>query len=134
MLVLRHFHREITTVHDQAGAVLADFDGEEVHRGRTDETGHEQVGWAIIQMLRRIQLLEQAFVHDRDAGRHGHGFHLVMGHVNKGGLQALVQFADLGAGLNAQFCVQVGQRFVEEEDLRLAHDGASDRHTLALTT
>ena len=33
---------------------------------------------------------------------------------------------------HAQLGVQVGERLVEEEDLRLAHDGAADGHALAL--
>ena len=44
-----------------------------------------------------------------------------------------MQLGDLGAGLHAQFGVQVGERLVEQEDLRLAHDGAAHRHALALT-
>ena len=43
-----------------------------------------------------------------------------------------MELDDLRAGLHAQFRVEVGQRLVEQEDLRLAHDGAAHRHTLAL--
>ncbi len=64
--------------------------------------------------------------------RHGHGLHLVVGHVDEGGAQALVQLADLGAGLHAQLGVQVRERLVEQEDGRVAHDGAAHGHTLAL--
>ena len=41
---------------------------------------------------------------------------------------------DLRTGLDAELGVEVRQRLVHEEDLRLADDGAAHRHTLALTT
>ena len=43
-----------------------------------------------------------------------------------------MQRLDLGAHLHAKLGVEVGERFVEEEHLRLAHDGAAHRHALAL--
>ena len=71
-------------------------------------------------------------LHHGDAVAHRHGLDLVVGHVEVGGLQAAVQLADLGAGLHAQLGVEVGQRLVHQEDLRLAHDGAAQRDALAL--
>ena len=47
-------------------------------------------------------------------------------------LQPLVQRLDLGAHRDAQLGVEVGQRLVEEEDLRIAHDGAAHGDALAL--
>ena len=82
--------------------------------------------------LRRVDLLQQAFIDHRDAGGHGHGFHLIVGHVDKGGLELLVQLADIGAGLHAQLGIQVGERFVKQENFRLADDRPAYRHTLAL--
>ena len=41
---------------------------------------------------------------------------------------------DLRTGRHAELGVQVGQRLVHEEDLRLTHDRAAHRDTLALTT
>src|SRR5450756_362167 len=43
-----------------------------------------------------------------------------------------VQLFDLGAHLHPEFCVQVGQRLVEQEHLRVAHDGAAHGYALAL--
>ncbi len=88
-------------------------------------------GWSY-SILRRIDLLQEAVLHHGDAGAHGHGFGLVVGHVDEGGRQLLMQLGDLGAGLHAQFGVEVGERLVEQEDLRLAHDGAAHGHALAL--
>ena len=57
-----------------------------------------------------------------------------MGDVNEGRLQALMQLGDLGTHLHAELGVQVGQRLVEEEDLRITDDGAAQRDALTLTT
>src|SRR5690606_39389183 len=48
-------------------------------------------------------------------------------------LQALMQLLDLRAHLDAQLGVEVGERLVEEEDLRVAHDRAAHGDALALT-
>jgi hypothetical protein len=44
----------------------------------------------------------------------------------------LVQFLDLGAHLHPQLSVEVRKRLVEQEDLRIAHDGPAHRDPLAL--
>ena len=46
--------------------------------------------------------------------------------------EALVQLLDLGAHRDAQLGVEVGQRLVEQEHLRVAHDGAAHGDALAL--
>ena len=56
-----------------------------------------------------------------------------MGDVNKGGRKLVVELGYLGAHLYAELCVEVGERFVEEEYLRLADDCASQSDTLTLT-
>ena len=43
-----------------------------------------------------------------------------------------MELGDLDAGVDAQCGIEVGQRLVEQEDLRLAHDGTADRDALAL--
>ena len=55
-----------------------------------------------------------------------------MGDIDDGRTQALVEFFDFAAHLIAQLCIQVGQRLVKQEHLGLAHDGAANRHPLAL--
>ena len=57
-----------------------------------------------------------------------------MGHIDHGRAQRLVQTCDLEPHLHAQGRIKVGQRFVEQESLRLPHDRAADGHALALST
>ena len=107
--------------------------GEHVHRRRADEAGDERVGWMLVQLLGRPELLQLALVHDRDAVAHRHRLDLVMRDVDGGGAEALLQPEDLGARLDAQRRVEVGERLVHEERLRLTHDRAPERDPLALT-
>ena len=52
--------------------------------------------------------------------------------VDERGVDALAQLDDLGAHLVAELRVEVRQRLVHEEHLRIAHDGAADGDALAL--
>ena len=115
-------------------ALLHELGVEEVHLRAADEGTDEQVGRIVVQVLRGVDLLDEAVLHDDDTGSHGHGLGLVMSNVDEGGLQALMQLGDLGTHLNAELGVQVGQRLVEQEDLRVTNDGAAQRNALTLTT
>ncbi|MNE63379.1 hypothetical protein D3C80_1587250 [compost metagenome] len=44
-----------------------------------------------------------------------------------------MQRFNLGAQLHAQLGIEVGQRLIEQKDLRIAHHGTAHRHPLALT-
>ena len=107
---------------------------DKVHRGRADKTCDKQVGRAIIQIKRRPHLLDDAVMHHHNLVGHGHRFDLVMGHIDGGCFEALVQFLDFGAHLHAKFGIQVGQRFVKQEHLRIADNGAAHGNALALAT
>ncbi len=56
-----------------------------------------------------------------------------MGHVDHRCLEAMVQTGDLGAHLDAEICIQVAERFIEEEDFGLPDNGAAEGHSLALS-
>ena len=73
-------------------------------------------------------------VHDDHALGQRHGLDLVVRHEQAGDAQFAVQFLNLEPCLGTQFGVQVGQGFVEQEHLWLAHDGAAHGHALALAT
>jgi hypothetical protein len=59
---------------------------------------------------------------------------LVVGDVDDGGLEALMELDQLGTELGAHFGVEVGERFVEEEDAGLPDNGAPDGDALLLST
>ena len=64
---------------------------EEVHLGRADEAGHEQVGGLVGAPPGGADLLDEAVLHDDDAVAQGHGLGLVVGDVDEGGVDALAQ-------------------------------------------
>ena len=84
------------------------------------------------QRLRRVDLLQHAVAHHRHALAERHRLDLVMGDVDGGDAEALVQPRQLGAHRHAQLRVEVRQRLVHQEGLRLAHHRAAHRDALAL--
>ena len=106
--------------------------GHEVHRGGADEAGDEHVGRAVVHGARLVDLLQDAGLEDGDPVAHRHGLDLVVGDVDRRHAEAALQRRDLRAGGDAQLGVEVGQRLVHAEDLRVAHDRAAHGDALAL--
>jgi len=106
--------------------------GNEVHRWRADEAGDEPGARRVVQVVRRADLLDDAVVHDHNPVGQRHGLDLVVGNVDRRHWHFLVHPLDLSAHLHAQLRVEVRQRLVEEEDLRVAHDGAAHGDALPL--
>ncbi len=111
---------------------LREFPGYEIHRRRTHEAGDEHVGGAVVDDLRLVELLDRALVHDGDAGGERHRLDLVVGHIDGGLADRQVKLLDLGAHVDAQLNVEVGQWLVEQEELRVAHERAPHGDALAL--
>ena len=124
-------HAEAGRLRPQRAAVL-DPGLDEVHGRRADEAGHEAVGRLRVELEGLAHLLHPAVFHHDDPIAERHGLDLVVGHVDGGGLEAVVQALELDAHLHPELGVQVGQRLVEQEHLGMADDGASDRDALAL--
>ncbi len=83
-------------------------------------------------MLGRADLLDDAPAHHHDPVAQGHGLDLVVRHVDGGGAQPALQGCDLGAHLDAEFGVEVGERLVHQEGLRVPDDGAAHGDALTL--
>ena len=86
----------------------------------------------VVELERRADLLDPPGVHHHDLVGHRHRLDLVVGDEDRGGPEPLVQLLDLGAHLHPELGVEVRQRLVEQEHLRVAHDRAPHRHPLAL--
>ncbi len=112
--------------------ILDDLSVQEVHRWRADEAGYEEVARLVVEVERRPHLFHLAVVHHHDLVGHGHGLDLVVGHVDGRRAEPLMQLFDLGTHGDAQLSVEVRQRLVEEEDLRVAHNGSAHGDALAL--
>ena len=55
-----------------------------------------------------------------------------MGHVDRGDAERLLKLADFAAHLDAQLRVEIGERLVEQQHLRLDDEGAGDGDALQL--
>ncbi len=106
---------------------------EQVHRGRANEAGYKGAGRAVVDLFGRAELFHVAAVHDDHALGQGHGFDLVVRHKQAGDAEFAVQLLNLQPRLGTQFGVQIRQRLVKQEHLRLANDGSAHGHALALT-
>jgi hypothetical protein len=100
--------------------------------GRAHEGRDEQVRGRVVDLLRRAQLLHVAVVHHRDPGGQGHRLDLVVRDVDDRGPELLVQLLDLGPHVDAELGVEVRQRLVEEEHVRVPHERPPHRHALPL--
>ena len=106
--------------------------GREAHPGGADEAGDEHVGRRLVDRGGRVDLLEPPLVHDRDPVAHRHRLDLVVGDVDRRRPDLLLQPLDLAARLHPQLRVEVGERLVHQEDLRIAHERAPQRDPLLL--
>ena len=88
--------------------------------GEPMKLGDEAVGRPLVEFERRADLDDAAGVEHDDAVGHGHRLDLVVGDVDRGRAEPVVQRADLGAHLHAELGVEVRERLVEEEDAAAA--------------
>ena len=108
--------------------------GPKIHARSADEARHEQVGGVTVQVFGGVDLLDAPAPHDHDAGAHGHGLHLVVGDVDEGGAQPLVQPRDLRPHGRPQLGIQVGEGLVQKKDLGAPHNGPPQGNPLALAS
>ena len=86
----------------------------------------------VVEPLRRVDLEQRAVAHDRDALAERHRLDLVVRDVDRRHAEAVVQLRERGAHADAELGVEVRERLVHEEGLRLADDRAAHRDALAL--
>jgi SAM-dependent methyltransferase len=73
-----------------------------------------------------------ASLHHGNPLAHGHGFDLVMGNVQDGDAEVSLDFANIGSKLSACRGIEVRQRFITQEHVRLTHQSAAQGDPLAL--
>ena len=106
---------------------------DEVHGRRADELGHEEVDGPVVERRRSVDLLEDAVAHHGHAVAERDRLDLVVRDVDGRHLEVALEPRDLGPHLHAQLGVEVRERLVHEERLRLAHDRAAHGDALALS-
>ena len=79
-------------------------------------------------------MLKPTLIEHGDPVTHGHGLHLIVGHVESGGPQLTLEVHDASTGAAAQLGIEIAQRFVHQKDIRLTRHGSPESHPLFLTT
>ena len=133
--ILAHFrHGDLGALDDDLLRALRQpaVEAQKIHRRRADEVGDEHGCRAVVDFARRAELLDDAVVHHRDLVGHRHRFHLVVRDVDGGGVDAVVQLAQLMDHQVAELGVERAERLVHQEAFRPPHDGAAERHALAV--
>ena len=99
-----------------------------------DETGDEPRRRALIDVGRCADLLDLAVVEDRQAVAHRERLLLVVGHVDEGDADLLLDRLQLDLHLLAELEVEGAQRLVEQQHARPIDQGAGESDPLALAT
>jgi hypothetical protein len=86
----------------------------------------------VVQAIRTIPLLNDAGGHDADLVGHGKGFVLIVGDQHRGNVLALENVTHFERQALAQTDIEIGERFVEEQQLRLWRQRSGQRHPLLL--
>src|SRR5665648_515882 len=107
---------------------------QEIHRRRADEATDKGVGGVVIHLERSSQLDDLTRAHDGDAISEGQRLDLVMRDVHRCRADALDNLLQLGPEAEPQQRIQVGQRLVHEQHVRIDHDRPGDRDPLTLPT
>ena len=105
---------------------------DKIHLRRADEAGYEFVGRIVVKLHRRADLLDPAGVQHHDLVGERHRLDLIMRDIDHRRLQPPVKLGDFQPRIDAQRRVEIGQRFVEQEQFRFAHDRPADGDALAL--
>ena len=100
--------------------------------GRADKAGDEGVGRAEVDILRGADLADAALVDDSDGIGQRQRLRLIVRDIDRRNADLALQALELAAHFVAQLRIEVGQRLVEQEEPRLVHDGARQRHALLL--
>jgi hypothetical protein len=86
----------------------------------------------VIDLTRGAHLLDPTGVHHRHPVRHGQGLLLVVRHVDEGHAHRLLYALQLDLELAANLEVERAERLVQQQDLGLHHERASEGHPLLL--
>ena len=100
--------------------------------GVADERGDERGAGRLVDLGGGVDLLDAALVHDGDAVAQRHGLALVVGDVEEGDADLVVDEVELDLHVLAQLQVERGERLVEQQHLRVVDERPGDRDALLL--
>ena len=136
-----HIHR---TVASKARVHTGKDDAEKIHHfvfqhdarkdvAVSDKVCHKGVGWLVVDIFRRSDLLNITLVHDYNGVRHGQCLFLIMGHIDERDAKFVFHADQLILHLLAKLQIQCAQGFIQKQNLWLIDDGPGDGDSLLLT-
>src|SRR5262249_11872157 len=99
-----------------------------------DEVGDEFAARQAVDLVGCAGLFDQSIAHHDDAVGHRQCFLQVVGDVERGDAEAVLEVAKFDAHIGAQLRIEIRQRLVEQQHRGLEYEGARQRHTLLLAT
>src|SRR5882724_7471738 len=108
------------------------FRRDEVHRGRSHETGHERVLRLAVDFMGSANLDDLALIEDADLVAHRHGLDLIVGDEQERAAELQLQFLQFRPECFAQLRIEIGKRLVHQEGPGIADDRPADRYALHL--
>ena len=130
--LLGQCERLVAETADEPAVVPLEAGLDEIHRGAADEARDEEVRRASVQLLRGGDLLQDALAKHGDTVAHRHCLDLVVGDVDRRGVDLPLDAGDLRAHLDSELRVEIRERLVHQERLRVADDRSAHRHPLPL--
>ena len=103
-----------------------------IHRRSTDKAGDKKTVWFVVEVIRRAGLFDQAITHQNYLVSHCHGLDLIMGDIDHGHTEPLLQSPDFQSHLVAQLGVEIGKRLVHQAHRMLGNHRTGQSDTLAL--
>jgi hypothetical protein len=131
----RPFQRNLLAADEQVDmSVLGcpNLGGEEIRLA--DKLGHETGGRIFIDIQRGVHLKNPPLIHDGDAFGHREGFFLIVGDIDEGRADFILQLLQLHLHLLAQFQVQRPLRLVKKKHRRAVDERPRQRSALLLST
>ena len=101
--------------------------------GLSDEVGHHAGVRTMVNLFRSADLRDASVFQNGHAVGNGERLFLVVCDIDGGESELLADAADLGAHLETQLGVEVGERFVEKEAARTDDQGAGQGDALLLS-
>ena len=97
-----------------------------------NEAGYEWGQWFVVEVIRRVPLLQATFLEDADMIAYGERFFLVVSYQNCAGTTAFKNIAYFMAETAAQLHIEVGEWLVEQQQLWLGCQRTGKGNSLLL--
>ena len=93
---------------------------------------NETISGPGVDLERQPHLLDSSVPHHHHAVSERHCLDLVVRHIDRSGGDALAELLELDAHVRPELGVEIRQRLVEQEDLRMAHETTAEGDALLL--